>query len=181
MGRRIILNLAVSLDGYIADEEGDYDWIVGDGSQELDTFPEWEHTEFLKNVDIVVMGKNCYDQGFAKDYPDKTVYVATTKELQDHGNIRFIRGDICARIIAECAGNGGNVFLFGGGKLCDGFIKENIIDEYIIGIIPVILGKGRPLFLGGNPTIKLRLMERFIDGGIVILRYEKCTGGGKLL
>lgn len=173
MSRKIILNLAVSLDGYIADESGGFDWIAGDGSHDFDTVPKWEHSEFLKNVDLVVMGKTSYDQGFTKDYQDKTIYVATTKLLSDHDNVRFIHGDICSRIREEQSKDGGDIYLFGGSRLCDSFIKVNIIDEYIIGIIPIILGKGIPLFLNNNPTIKLHLKERAIDEGIVILRYEK--------
>ena len=69
--------------------------------------------------------------------------------------------------------NGKNIFLFGGGKVIDPFIKANIIDEYIIGIIPTILGKGRNLFLGNNPKIDLHLDQYISDEGIVILRYSK--------
>lgn len=172
MSRTIILNLAISLDGYIADEAGGYAWIAGNDSHALDTPRKWEHSAFLKGVDLVVMGKACYDQGFAKDFPDKTVYVATTKELPDQDNIRFIRGDICAQLQAECAKDGGDIYLFGGGRLCDSFIKANLIDVYIIGIIPILLGKGIPLFLGGNPTIPLHLTQQYIDGGIVVLCYQ---------
>lgn len=173
MGRKIILNLAVSLDGYIADEAGGYGWIAGDGGHTLDTTPKWEHEAFLKQVDTVVMGKRCYDQGFAEDYADKLVYVATTQDITDHDNIRFIRGDICAQLRAACAGEGGDIYLFGGGKLCDSFIKADMVDMYILGLIPVILGKGIPLFLGKNPHIPLRLKERYIHEGVVVLCYEK--------
>lgn len=47
-----------------------------------------EFEEFLAGIDIVVMGRNCYDQGFAKEYPTKTVYVATSEEKEDEGNSR---------------------------------------------------------------------------------------------
>lgn len=63
--------------------------------------------------------------------------------------------------------------LFGGGGLVDNFIKANIIDEFIVGIIPIILGKERPLFLENNPTIKLHLDEIFVENGITILKYTK--------
>lgn len=68
---------------------------------------------------------------------------------------------------------GKDIFLFGGGGLADNFIKSNIIDEYIIGIIPTILGKGRPLFLENNPKIDLHLDQYIMDKGVVILRYSK--------
>lgn len=57
--------------------------------------------------------------------------------------------------------------------MLDSFLREDIIDEYIIGIIPVILGKGRPLFLHGTPQIALRLHDYFFEDGIAILRYTK--------
>ena len=55
------------------------------------------------------------------------------------------------------------------------FISRNIIDEYIIGIIPVILGKGRRLFVQESDIlIKLKLIKYLVDDGILILRYSKC-------
>lgn len=80
MNGKIILNLAISLDGYIADENGGFDWIVGDGNNTLNTKNKWDYSEFLGDIDIVVMGKNCYDQGFHNDYKDKEVYIATSKK-----------------------------------------------------------------------------------------------------
>lgn len=173
MSRKIILNLAISIDGYIASEDGGFDWIVGDGDDKLDTEKKWDYDEFLNGVDVVVMGKNCYDQNFHNDFNNKKVYVATSQELQDHDNIYFINGDICKVIEEEREKEGKDIFLFGGGGLVDNFIKADIIDEYIIGIIPTILGKGRPLFLGNNPKIDLHLEQYSMDKGIAILRYSK--------
>ena len=173
MKRKIILNLAISIDGYIASEDGGFDWIVGDGDNSLNSENKFDLDEFLSEIDTVVMGKKCYDQNFHNDYKNKKVYVATTKELEDYENVHFINGDICNVIEEERKKEGKNIFLFGGGKLVDNFIKANIIDEYIIGIIPTILGKGRPLFLGNNPKIDLHLDEYISDNGIVILRYSK--------
>lgn len=173
MSRKLILNLAISIDGYIAYEDGGFDWIVGDGDKNLDTDDKWDFSEFLDTIDTVVMGKSCYDQNFHKDFKDKKVYIATSKDLNDYENIHFIKGDITKVIEQEKQKNGKNIFLFGGGKVIDPFIKANIIDEYIIGIIPTILGKGRNLFLGNNPKIDLHLDQYISDEGIVILRYSK--------
>ncbi|AUN16377.1 riboflavin biosynthesis protein RibD [Clostridium botulinum] len=173
MKRKIILNLAMSIDGYIASKDGGFDWIDGDGDEKLDTEDKWDYDKFLNNVDTVVMGKNCYDQSFHNDFADKKVYVATSQKLQNYGNIHFINGDICKVIEEEKEKKGKDIFLFGGGGLVDNFIKSNIIDEYIIGIIPTILGKGRPLFLENNPKIDLHLDQYIMDKGVVILRYSK--------
>lgn len=173
MKRKIILNLAVSLDGYIASEDGGYDWIVGDGDDTLNTEKRHDFGKFLEEVDTVVMGKNCYNQNMHKDFSNKKVYIATTKNMKNHDNIHFISGDICKVIEEEKTKEGKDIYLYGGGVLVDSFLKADIIDEYIIGIIPIILGKGRPLFLGNNPTIRLHLNEYIMDNGIVILRYNK--------
>ncbi|MGG7165567.1 dihydrofolate reductase family protein [Clostridium ihumii] len=172
MSGNIILNLAISLDGYIADENGGFEWIVGDGSNKLNTIKKWDYSEFLKNIDVVVMGKNCFNQKFHNDFKEKEVYIATSEPMTDYDNIHFISNNICKTII-DLKNKNMNIFLFGGGILIDNFIKANIIDEYIIGIIPTILGKGIPLFLENNPKIDLHLEYYSIENGITILKYSK--------
>ena len=171
--RKIILNLAMSLDGYICDNDGGYDWIVGDKDKSLDTKNKWDFNKFLDSIDVVVMGRNCYDQNMHSDFKDKKVYIATSKEMKDYDNIHFIKDDVTKVIEEEKKNNGKDIWLFGGGILVDNFIKNDLIDEYIVGIIPTILGKGRPLFLGNNPKIDLHLKEIISEEGIVILKYEK--------
>ncbi|MEN2257024.1 dihydrofolate reductase family protein [Paraclostridium benzoelyticum] len=117
MSRKIILNLAISIDGYIASEDGGFDWIVGDGDKSLDTEKKWDFNGFLDTIDVVVMGKNCYDQNFHKDFKNKKVYIATSKDLKDYENIYFIKGDIVKTIEEEKQKNGENIFLFGEVKL----------------------------------------------------------------
>lgn len=173
MSGKIILNLAISLDGYIASEDGGFHWIVGQDDKNLDTKKQFNFEDFLKDIDVVVMGKNCYNQNFYNDYKSKKVYVATSQEVDNNDdNITFINGDIVNVIKKEKEKNK-NIFLFGGGGLVDNFIKADAIDEYIIGIIPTILGKGIPLFLKNNPEIKLHLDECLINDGVTILRYSK--------
>lgn len=173
MSRKIILNLAISLDGYIASEDGSYDWIVGDGDNKLDTEAKWDFGQWLENIDVVVMGRKCYDQMMHNDFKNKKVYVATSKDLKDEENLYFINGDIVKVIEEERQKDGKDIFLFGGGGLIEHFIKADVIDEYIIGIIPTILGKGRPLFLGNNPKIELHLEQFITQEGIVVLKYSK--------
>lgn len=171
--RKIILNLAMSLDGYIADEAGGYEWIIGDGDATLDTDKKWSHESFLNQIDLVVMGKRCYEQKMHLEFPKKKVYVATSESLSDFDNIHFINGNISEFLKEEKKKSGKDIYLFGGGQTIDALIKSDIIDEYIIGIIPTILGKGRPLFLGNSPMIKLHLEEYYIESGITILKYSK--------
>ncbi len=168
---KIILNLAISLDGFIADNVGGYDWIVPAGDQSLNTKVIWSHDEFLKHVSIVVMGKRCFDEKMHLEYNKKEVYIITSKKLDDYDNIHFINEDICSKILELKNKVDGDIYLFGGGLTIDPLLKAGLIDEYIIGIIPIILGNGRPLFLDNNPQIPLYLTHNYVEDGIVVLRY----------
>jgi len=176
MDRKIILSLAMSLDGYISDLDGGFGWISGDGDAAANTENRWDYPAFLKGIDVVVMGKNCYDQKLHEDFKDKKVLVATSKPIADYDNIHFISGDICKPVLEERQSKGKDIFLFGGGITIDSFVAADLIDEYIIGIVPIILGKGRPLFAGSNPTIKLKLDTYSIESGVVVLYYSKRPG-----
>lgn len=176
MDRKIILSLSMSVDGFISDLDGGFDWISGDGDTTQNTKKQWNYTAFLKGIDVVVMGKNCYDQKFHEDFNDKKIFVATSKPIADYDNIHFISGDICKPILEERRRKGKDIFLFGGGLTIDSFVAADLIDEYIIGIVPIILGKGRPLFAGSNPTITLKLDTYSIESGVVVLYYSKRPG-----
>lgn len=177
MKRKIILNLAISLDGYICDENGGFDWIVGQGDNSLDTKEQIDFFEFVNICDIVVMGKKGYDDAPENSldiYKDKKIYVVTnSKETPKEEYVEFINGDVVNKILKERESEGKNIFIYGGAQIADLFIKENVIDEYILGIIPTILGRGRRLFLDNNPTIKLDLKEYSFLDGITMLRYSK--------
>ncbi len=172
MNGKIILNLAISLDGYIADNDGGYDWIVGDGNSTLNTKNKWSHDEFLENIDVVVMGKNCFEQGMHREFTEKDVYIATSKELEDFEHYHFISNDIVKQV-EKLKNEGKNIYLFGGGILIDNFIKSDVIDEYVIGIIPTVLGNGIKLFYDNNPKIDLNLDYYAVEDGIVIMKYSK--------
>ena len=172
MSGKIILNLAISLDGYISDENGGYEWIVGDGNSTLNTESKWDYDKFLDGIDVVVMGRNCYDQNMHKDFQGKEVYIASSEKIDDYENYHFISGNICESI-SKLKNEGKNIFLFGGGGLVDNFVKADIIDEYVIGIIPTILGKGRKLFFENNPKIDLTLEYYSVEDGVIVMKYSK--------
>lgn len=172
MNGKISLNLAMSLDGYICDELGEYQWIHGDGCHDLDSEKKWSFEEYLKDIDYVVMGRRCYEQGLHLDFANKEVLIATSRDLCESEKLHTVNKELCSKVI-EAKQKGHNVYLYGGGVTIDPFIKQDLIDEYIIGIIPVILGQGRPLFLGNNYPIELRLKESYREEGVVILVYER--------
>ncbi|MER2227434.1 MAG: dihydrofolate reductase family protein [Carnobacterium sp.] len=169
--RRIVMNLAMSLDGFIANEDGSFEWIKGYEDNTLNTDNPYNYEALLEDIDIVVMGKRCYEQDMHLEFKAKTVYVVTHSTITDYDNIKFCGEDIIEVIKEEQRKTGKDIMLFGGGKLINTFLQADCIDEYIIGLIPVILGTGRPLFYGGYPPIELKLEEYMVDKGIVILRY----------
>ena len=174
---KIILNLAVSLDWYIADENGGFDWIKGDSDESLNTKKQFDFQKFIESIGFVVMWRKAYEDapaGSLELYNTKTILVTSSQKLKsDQENVRYINGDICSQILKLQEEENENVWLYWWGWLTDHFIKSDIIDEYIIGIIPIILGKGRHLFLTNNPKIELHLEEYTSQEGIIILRYNK--------
>lgn len=174
--RKIILNLAISLDGYISDLEGGFTWIVGHGDTSIDTEKSFDFKEFTDTVDTVIMGSVAYEDCVLSGldtYDTYDLFVATHRNFEHRKGVEFIKGDICNKILDLKKKEGKNIWLFGGAGLTDAFIKADIVDEYIIGIVPTILGEGRRLFLENNPKIDLKLTECTVQDGMTILRYIK--------
>ena len=174
--RKIVLNLAVSLDGYICDERGGFDWIKGHEDPQLDTAEKDDFEAFLESIDTIVMGSIAYEDCVLSGldtFDSKQILVPTSRQLERKENVRFVTGDICEEVLALKEQEGKDIFIFGGAKLADQFVKKDLIDTYVIGIIPTLLGKGRPLFKGRPDEIKLHLKKLTIQDGIVIMTYER--------
>lgn len=172
---KIILSLAMSLDGYICDTNGGFEFIHGDGNNSLDTDEKFDYKEFIKTLDYIVMGKTCYNQNLHKDYTNQKILVATNEKLSNYDNIEFISGDILHIVKEKTKNSEKDTFLFGGGVTIKPFIENNEIDTYIIAILPTILGAGKKLFLGNHVEHRLELKKYISDEGIVILTYNKKT------
>ena len=172
-GARIVARLAMSLDGYIADADGGYDWIRPDVDDRLDTARQIPFDQFRTDVDLVVMGRRCYDEGAAADYSDKEVLVATTHPPSEHApHVRFAGPDVVDVVRREVE-RGRTAFLFGGGLLIDAFLRAEAVDELVVGVVPVLLGAGRRLFPGTYPTQELTLRNYSIVSGKVRLEYVR--------
>ena len=172
----ISARLDMSLDGYIADHDGDYEWIAPVPSPMLDTRHQLPFDEFLADVDLVVMGRRCYEQGQARDYVrlGKQVIVATSKPPAsgDAGEgIRFC--DDVVNVVTAARDQGERCFLYGGGVLLHSFLAADAVDTLTVGIVPVLLGGGRPLFPGEHPAINLRLTDYTVGDGKVRLVYQR--------
>jgi dihydrofolate reductase len=171
---KVSLRLAMSLDGFIADLGGGDDWIQDVPSPDLDTEHQVPFDEYLDDVNVVVMGLRCFEQGQHIDYVQlaKPVIVAAS---QSHGRsahgVEFT-DDVLSRVHWE-RDEGRHCFLFGGGRLVTSFVQANLIDELTVGIVPILLGEGRRLFHEGRRRIDLRLIDYTILNGKARLRYRR--------
>ncbi|MGX8796228.1 dihydrofolate reductase family protein [Fusibacter sp. JL298sf-3] len=173
---KIVLNLAMSLDGYIADPDGGFDWIKGEDGKGLTSGEPYDFEAFLASVGTIVMGAKAYEDCPAEafeTFKDKAIVVATSRPLTGGDNVTFVNGAICEHVVALQEASEAAIWIYGGGGLADAFIKADVIDTYIVGVIPIILGEGRPLFLGGTPTLPLHLVSQAVSDGIVLMTYNR--------
>lgn len=173
--RKVILYIAMSLDGYIADDAGGVDWLSAqpDG-EDPDSYPE-----FIRNIDTVLMGFRTYHQivtELSPDawvYDDLTSYVLTHRTLPSSENIIFTEKNPDTLLSGLKAQPGKDIWICGGSKIVSQCVLADCIDEYYISILPVILGSGIPLFQKGLPTRHLKLLETKSRNGITKVRYAR--------
>lgn len=174
--RNVILFIAMSLDGYIADREGKVGWLGGQGNAEemIDTY-----SEFAAHVDTVVMGWNTYYQVITELSPEEWVYsemksyVVTHRDCPSTEMIRFTGeepGGLIRRLKKE---EGKSIWICGGADLVRQLMKEDLIDLYVISVIPTLLGEGIRLFGGNEKEIPLKLVKTQSYDGITDLVYER--------
>lgn len=171
MSREVILYIGASLDGFIAKEDDDLKWL-----EETEGEGDNGYTEMYDSIDTTIMGKRTYDyvieHAEAFPYPDKKNYVFTTSEQDSTEYVDFVNEDVVAFTRKLKEQPGAKIWMVGGSDILDAFIKENLIDEYIITVTPHILGAGIPLFKENNPQIDLELVDAKRYGQFVQLHYK---------
>lgn len=174
--RRVVLFIAMSLDGYIADSEGGVDWLKGqdEDGEDIDVY-----SDFVKGVDTVVMGWNTYHQVTTElspsewIYADLDSYVVTHRDAVSTEKITFSWENPCDLVKRLAKEEGKDIWICGGAEIIRQLMQEDLIDLYYISVIPVILGKGIRLFGGLDREIGLRLRETQSYNGITDLVYER--------
>lgn len=173
MGAEFILYIATSLDGYIAKLDGSIDWLSSpESGGEIGGY-----AQFYNSVDALVMGSTTYEQvlGFGDwAYTGKPSYVLTSRSLStDRTDVLFVKGGV-EEVIEEIERKGyQRVWLVGGAKVASLFVQRGLVDEYIITIIPIILGAGISLYQS-VPESRLHLIEAKADlSGTVELHYRQ--------
>ena len=173
---QVVLYLAISVDGYLADEQGGVDWLSGDGSQ-----PDapGSYPAFLNTVDAIVMGWTTYHQLITElspniwPYEGRPCYVVTHRQEEDREQISFWNGELTALVDKLKESHKGNIWICGGASIAGQLLKEDRIDKLWLSIIPTVLGKGVRLFSELPQELPLKLIGTEHWNGIVDLVYEK--------
>ena len=182
--RKVILNLAITLDGYIEGEHGELDWLVRDAQIDFGDILQ----DILSDKDIIFYGRVSYDK-WGNSEPDehasqkmkeaykllhsKQKYVFSKTKKGDHTNAVFIHSNIKESVLAVKEQPGKNIWLYGGAKIITTFLNLDLIDEYRLAVHPVILGKGKPLFQNIEDRHKLTLIDaKGYPSGVTLLSYK---------
>lgn len=166
----------MSLDGYIADSRGGVGWLNGQDSngENMDSY-----SEFVKDIDTILMGWNTYYQITTElspnewIYSDFAAYVITHKERPSTNKIRFVNENPKELLKKLKYENGKNIWICSGANLAQQLIQNDMIDQYYISVIPTILGSGIRLFDNKETEIKLKLIKTQSYNGITDLVYER--------
>lgn len=173
--RKIVLYIAMSLDGYIADESGNVDWLGGHNNEnnEPGSYPE-----FIKTVDTVILGWTTYHQIaielFPQGWPYEGMksYVITHRQAESTDEIIFTDKNPVDLINELKVQKGKDIWICGGASVINPLIKSDLIDQYTISIIPTVMGRGIRLFENDLPERKLKLISTTHYDGITDLVYE---------
>lgn len=171
--RDIILYIAMSLDGYIADETGGVDWLLGDGS---DPDADVGYTDFYETIGTLVMGRTTYDQvlGFGTyPYKDKETYIITSRLGEPEQGVHFHRGSPEGLLSDLRRQEGGGIWVVGGAHLARSLVRKDLIDRYEIALIPTLLGGGLRLFEGQHDALPLSLRNLDQANGMALLSYRR--------
>ncbi len=174
--RKVIVYIAMSLDGYIATVDDDVSWLGGDGS-DADNFGSYP--TFIEQIDTVILGRSTYHQIATvlapNDWPykGKQSYVLTHKDIADTEEISFTSEALSSLIARIRAKDGKDIWICGGANIINQFHDEGLVDEYHISIIPRILGEGIRLFNKTEHSLELKLKSTMNYNGIVDLVYAK--------
>lgn len=177
--RKVRYSCAMSLDGYIAGSDGEYDWIVMD--------PDFDFQAMSEQFDTYLLGRKTFEVTGSQVSPAssgaRTYVFSRTLRQSDHKNVPII-GENWKEVVRSLREEEGrDIWLFGGGSLFRSLAEEGLVDTMEVAVVPVLLGAGIPLVAGTATRIPLELKEHklYEKTGTVSLVYEvkgPSPGGG---
>ncbi|MEU6226914.1 dihydrofolate reductase family protein [Streptomyces sp. NPDC047042] len=190
--RKVVLMMSVSLDGYFEGPNREIDWHLVD--EELHRY----FNQKAKAMGAFLEGRvtyqlmadfwPTYDAGadadsadpmveFAGIWRDMPKYVFSRTLEHADWNTTIVREIVPEEIRALKAQAGGDMAV-GGAELAAEFLRHDLVDEFHLCVHPVLIGRGRPLFTDADHLTRLQLVEtRTFGNGVVLLRYERVSGG----
>jgi dihydrofolate reductase len=174
--RKISLFIAMSLDGYIAQPNDDLSFLKLVEKEGED----YGYAEFTSTIDTLIIGRRTYDYVLKNvgsshyDNGQRDVYVITRTERQNVGRTTFYTGNLTELVKRLKSENGKNIYCDGGAEVINELLKHDLIDEFIISVIPVLLGNGTRLFKDGRPEQTLEFIEvKTFETGLTQLHYKR--------
>ncbi len=174
--RKISLFIAMSLDGYIAKPNDDLSFLKLVEKEGED----YGYTEFMSQIDTIIIGRKTYDYVVREigsshyDNGQRNVYVITRTKRPPIGRTIFYTGDIPQLVDRLKSENGKNIYCDGGGEIINELLRHDLVDEFIISVIPVFLGTGKRLFNDGRPEQLLEFITaKAFDSGLTQLHYKR--------
>ena len=168
--RKLVIGLAVSLDGFIEGPNGEYDWCFMD--------PEYNMMEFFQRFDTIFVGRKTYEmsagmEGGPEGFPKMKEYVFSTTLDRVKADATIISGDIKSEVEKIKKEKGKDIWLFGGAGLTTSLLNMGLVDELSLAVYPIILGGGKPLFNKIQDRINLTLLNsRAYSSGLLMLNYS---------
>ncbi len=170
--RKVVLGLGISLDGYIARPDGAVDFLF---------MPkDYSMGPFFATIDTAIMGRKTYDVGLKmsggtyNNYGMKSYVFSHSQPPGERGGVTFVNESLKSFLEKLRRRPGKNIWLMGGGELARDFLKDDLVDELYIGIVPVLVGQGIPLFPSGFPQREFTLLEnKTFSKGLIALKYAR--------
>lgn len=160
MAVRFSVFIATSLDGFISRENGDLDWL-DDANKNVPEGEDCGYADFISSINCLVMGRNTFEKVLTFEhwpYDGLRVVVLTSNALDvpEHliGKVEILNLPPL-EIAARFTNDGVERAYVDGGETIRRFLDADLIDDLTITVVPVVLGKGRPLFQGLDHSVKL--------------------------
>jgi len=174
--RKLSIYIATSLDGYIAKPNDDLSFLKLVEKEGED----YGYMDFTSTIDTIILGRKTYDWVRKEigsshyDNGDRNVYVITRTEKPCIGKTTFYTGNLTELVERLKNENGKNIYCDGGAEIINELLKNDLIDEFIISVVPVLLGSGTRLFQDGRPEQQLELIHtKAFDTGLIQLHYKR--------